>query len=349
MTVKEGIFKCETSLECGAFTYHGPKWDLNNTYNIYFFKLQRIRNKNIDDFDWTSYVVSGKKYVKLKNLHFPSSNEYSAVEKPNGLCLKIPRCIGYSLSKDGSKLKLHLEEILVFDTKVEDANWNSYILISKSKNISFRKTKKTISENEEISCCNSPNTDDDTNRIINPIPRQNCNLTQEEFEANFIRTKTPVILENCAGFEHWKNPGFNIKQLVQMYYDNTTFSSTTKMFLPLGFTHKETPNDYQRNNDLVLQAFASGSLRSFELLRNNSKSDVFANFQKPSLIPKDLYHATGYENHYNWVIMSQANTGSQLHGDPDLTGAWNYLIHGYKHWVIFPPCKFFKIHERSYS
>lgn len=154
MTVKEGIFKCETSLECGAFTYHGPKWDLNNTYNIYFFKLQRIRNKNIDDFDWTSYVVSGKKYVKLKNLHFPSSNEYSAVEKPNGLCLKIPRCIGYSLSKDGSKLKLHLEEILVFDTKVEDANWNSYILISKSKNISFRKTKKTISENEEISCCN---------------------------------------------------------------------------------------------------------------------------------------------------------------------------------------------------
>ena len=347
MTVKEGISKCETSLECGAFTYHGPKGDLNNTYYIYFFKLQRIQN-NIDDFDWTSYVVSGKKYVKFENLQFSSTNEMSAIEKTEGMCLKISRCIGYSLSKDGSKSKLHLEKILNFETRIEDAKWDSYILVSKSKNISFRKLKKE----DEISCCNFPNADHENNTIINPIPRQNCNLTQEEFEAKFIRTKTPVILENCTGYEHWKNPKFNIEQLVQMYYDNTTYSSTTKRFLPLGFTHKETPNDFQRNNDyndLVLEAFASRSLRSFELMRNNPKSDVFANFQKPSLIPNDLYHATGYENDYNWVIMSQAFTGSQLHCDPDLTGAWNYLIHGYKHWVIFPPCKCSKIHFRTDS
>ena len=347
MTVKEGISKCETSLECGAFTYHGPKGDLNNTYDIYFFKLHRIQN-NIDDFDWTSYISSGKKYVKFENVQFPSSNEMSAVEKIEGLCLKIPRCIGYSLSKDGRKSKLHLEKLLVFETKIDDTEWNSFILISKSKNISFRKLNETTSE-DEISCCNppKPNADYEKNTIINPIPRQNCNITQDEFEALFIRTKTPVILENCTGYEHWKNPKFNIEQLVQMYYDNTTYRSTTKRFLPLGFTHKETPNDYQRNNDLVLEAFASGSLRSFELLRNNPKSDIFANFQKPSLIPKDLYHATGYENDYNWVIMSQAYTGSQLHGDPDLTGAWNYLIHGYKHWVIFPPCKCSKMHYVS--
>ena len=74
MTVKEGISKCETSLECGAFTYHGPKGDLNNTYDIYFFKLHRIRN-NIDDFDWTSYISSSKKYVKFENVQFPSSND----------------------------------------------------------------------------------------------------------------------------------------------------------------------------------------------------------------------------------------------------------------------------------
>ena len=25
--------------------------------------------------------------------------------------------------------------------------------------------------------------------------------------------------------------------------------------------------------------------------------------------------------------------------DPDLSGAWNYIISGHKYWAIFPPCK----------
>ena len=28
--------------------------------------------------------------------------------------------------------------------------------------------------------------------------------------------------------------------------------------------------------------------------------------------------------------------GSHPHNDPDLMGAWAYLINGYKMWVIFP-------------
>ena len=38
----------------------------------------------------------------------------------------------------------------------------------------------------------------------------------------------------------------------------------------------------------------------------------------------------------DWVITSQAETGSHPHEDPDLTGAWNYLINGYKWWAVFP-------------
>ncbi len=49
-----------------------------------------------------------------------------------------------------------------------------------------------------------------------------------------------------------------------------------------------------------------------------------------------MYAATGFKNDLDWVIISQENTGSHPHNDPDLTGAWNYLINGYKWWVIFP-------------
>ena len=54
-------------------------------------------------------------------------------------------------------------------------------------------------------------------------------------------------------------------------------------------------------------------------------------------IPDDLYYLSGYENPYNWIIFSQKYTGSHPHSDPDLTGAWNYLINGHKYWAIFPP------------
>ncbi len=33
-------------------------------------------------------------------------------------------------------------------------------------------------------------------------------------------------------------------------------------------------------------------------------------------------------------------SGSHPHNDPDLMGAWAYLVNGFKWWVIFPQGKF---------
>ena len=35
-------------------------------------------------------------------------------------------------------------------------------------------------------------------------------------------------------------------------------------------------------------------------------------------------------------MVSGGGTGSQLHTDPDLTGAWSLLLSGAKMWVILP-------------
>ena len=350
MTVEEGISKCESSPKCAAFTYHGPKGDLTNKYNLYFFTIHRIRSKIPNDIDWTTYVVSGKKFVQLENASFPShaviwplkgATEQVFKQHLGKVCLKVPQCIGYSVSSREAKLLL---EKVDFDARIFDTHWDTYLLISKSRNVSF--TKALSESNPQVSCCNPSNlTEPDTSfEIVNPIPRAKCNLTKEEFEARFIHTKTPVILENCTGYENWKHSKFSLEPLLTMYYDNTTkpgsTKTTSKLSLADSFTHTKTPNDEQFDVDLALEKFASGRLRSFELLRNNAKTDVFAQFPKPSVFPDDLYHATEYETHYNWAILSQANTGSLLHVDPDCTGAWNYLIHGHKHWVIFPPGNF---------
>ena len=100
--------------------------------------------------------------------------------------------------------------------------------------------------------------------------------------------------------------------------------------------------------------------------------DLFAkNLEKPGPIPNDIFKTVGYENNLNWMIMSSQGTGNELnhvnaelvqniqakevkrfvqifvlyfkgshpHNDPDLTGAWAFLLNGFKWWIIFPQGK----------
>ena len=101
-----------------------------------------------------------------------------------------------------------------------------------------------------------------------------------------------------------------------------------------------------------MQQFSDGFLRLFEQVRNNPKSEFLAQFQRPSQlyhfkwlflkckiyflriiepIPRDLFEATGYENHYNWIIMSQENTG-KLKVQNLIHSVWKSLIlqHSYR-------------------
>ena len=50
----------------------------------------------------------------------------------------------------------------------------------------------------------------------------------------------------------------------------------------------------------------------------------------------DLFTRSGVQTDYQWVILSQADTGTALHQDPDYTIAWNSLLTGVKLWALFP-------------
>ena len=50
----------------------------------------------------------------------------------------------------------------------------------------------------------------------------------------------------------------------------------------------------------------------------------------------DLLSISGIQTDYQWAILSQANTGTGLHLDPDYTVAWNSLLTGVKYWALLP-------------
>ena len=57
---------------------------------------------------------------------------------------------------------------------------------------------------------------------------------------------------------------------------------------------------------------------------------------EPEPLPEDLFRRLNFPNQVGWMIASAKNTGSQLHTDPNLMGAWNLLLTGRKWWVIIP-------------
>ena len=56
--------------------------------------------------------------------------------------------------------------------------------------------------------------------ISNPILRQNCSLTESEFIEKFVRSKTPVILQNCQGYEWLQKYEITVEKLAKVHHNN---------------------------------------------------------------------------------------------------------------------------------
>lgn len=63
---------------------------------------------------------------------------------------------------------------------------------------------------------------------------------------------------------------------------------------------------------------------------SSEKPYLFPDWSWPKAIPQDLYKPSFGGSDYQWIIMSQAQTGTHIHHDPELTDAWNALFKGHK-------------------
>ncbi len=63
---------------------------------------------------------------------------------------------------------------------------------------------------------------------------------------------------------------------------------------------------------------------------SSAKPDIFSDWVWPKVLPKDLYLPTFGGSDYQWLIVSQPQTGTHIHQDPVMTDAWNALLSGHK-------------------
>ena len=155
-----------------------------------------------------------------------------------------------------------------------------------------------------------------------------------------------------------KMDNFKINYQTALLANSMTSSSTENSSFVTSWTHTSTPNDGRTDFAQVLETRKMRLIRTFLKLSTivsdmecydkfyNKKTGLFKRgyeqciimdgLWKPPPIPDDLYGATKYPSDWGWLIMSAKNTGSQIHIDPDLMGAWNLLIMGRKWWAVSP-------------
>ena len=64
----------------------------------------------------------------------------------------------------------------------------------------------------------------------NPIQRQECDLTESEFVEKYVRTGTPVILQNCQGYEWIQKYDFTIEKLAKVFVMKLDFNEVSDRF-----------------------------------------------------------------------------------------------------------------------
>ena len=66
--------------------------------------------------------------------------------------------------------------------------------------------------------------------VTNPIQRQECDLTEAEFIEKYVRTGTPVILQNCQGYEWIQKYDFTIEKLAKVFVNKLDFNEMSDRF-----------------------------------------------------------------------------------------------------------------------
>ena len=214
-------------------------------------------------------------------------------------------------------------------------------------------------------CCPAHDKDFNVTSFIDTVndtlPRISCNISVDDFVANYIIPRKAVMLTGCIDNWHatkswtfqnllqrygeemlWKtdvsldeNSLVNDKEMLNLpdipEEDDEYDYKTTRSYGNLNLSGKTILELMQMNATVrVFERVGTPPRRMQQRGNNTHKPDLFNDWSWPKAIPEDIYRPTFGGSDYQWIIMSQPSTGTHIHHDPEITDAWNALLYGHK-------------------
>ena len=177
---------------------------------------------------------------------------------------------------------------------------------------------------DEIDKCCPEHPITDTNELLRSIndtmPRISCSIPKEEFLNKYVKRRKAVILVNCS--QYWvAQTSWSLEKLLNEKNGNlkwrSDFESQNSYFNTFHSEEALTGSLLRRilDNNGTIRVFDTLGRRKHTFARRNGakldtdKMHLFSDYDKPNPVPRDYFGQAGLLTDYQWIIMSQKDTG----------------------------------------
>ena len=278
----------------------------------------------------------------------------SADKKFSSLC-NADECGGLLIDSRSRKVLKKLEQV-DFTLAESCVSEDGSILTLVNLKVNTQRVKNNMDNHIDV-CCpsveeaekNFPSLRKWTENAKNLIPRISCDISREAFLRDYVMARKAVILEGCL--DEWPSRTWNVDSLLRSNVDWTWHSAIAVDHRPVTFDDARLSSNGELHSGRDILAFMenyNATIRVFDRIgvpprwgregpkHSSNKPHIFASYSIPKPMPKDLIDTTFGGSDFKWVLMGTAFTGTFVHLDPWMTDAWNSLLQGHKHWVLFP-------------
>jgi len=168
---------------------------------------------------------------------------------------------------------------------------------------------------------------------MDTLPRIPCSISQEDFQAQYENTRTPVILVGCDADWPAKTE-WTIEKLTRRFSNDNTTTWRTKTIDNPGVWDDELSWD-----EVMEMRGQENGIYIFDAIESPGKDSIHDDYDTPAPMKDRDYFADDFPPNWgarNWLCIGEKGSGSDIHVDPFSTDAWNSLISGHKWWILYP-------------
>jgi len=358
MTPARAKHRCDRDSKCGGFTYKGYiKQD--QPFEIFFFHLILNFESERDAWNWVTYKPDERDYVHFHGNTFRGIKvipklRLTCSTAAQTKCLRMRgKCAGVLTEEETGHLSLFSE--INMDNLVEDEKFSISVKLefpyTGMRGISGKDDYENIDK-----CC--PKTDIKGGKWsklvkdfmeIDSIERISCDVSKEEFEKRFIRRSKPVVVTGCSA--NWTaQADWTIEGLLARNGGNNQWKTN---FVQSSGQVEDTENQgkLKKGRDILKMMHDNTTIRIFDPLAEHEhankrkrgfkdvtdKLELKDDYSTPAMFGEDMFKECGLLTDYQWTLLSNSNTGTDLHIDPLFANSWNTVLYGHKLWAILPP------------